>query len=269
VNLSGGSEELVERGPPAGSLAGLADDDGSVPVTERHISKAVHRVKNLNVVYGPWALVARPVNKAEVSSTPAAEAAVAKEWQRLRSAGAWDESVVVELSQLKAQFQKDKKKVHIGRVFELCHEKGSELPLGDLARKFKGRVVFMGNQVRDEQNNTAIFSELSSAPATMEAAKAADVSSLLPGHSGQTADGDMAYIQARLEGTETWVLLPRHRWPSDWVERGSRTPRAASVLPSTAIPTLEGIGRRSSTLRHGRGTGVSSRTGPAASSTPN
>ena len=136
--------------PPAGSLAGLADDDGSVPVTERHISKAVHRVKNINVVYGPWALVARPVNKAEVSSTPAAEAAVAKEWQRLRSAGAWDESVVVELSQLKAQFQKDKKKVHSGRVFELCHEKGSVLPLGDPARKFKGRVVNMGNQVRDE-----------------------------------------------------------------------------------------------------------------------
>ena len=167
----------------------------------------------MDVVYGPWALVARPVNKAEVSRTPAAEAAVAKEWQRLRSAGAWDESVVVELSQLKAQSQRDKKKVHIGRIFELCHEKGSELPLGDPARKFKGRVVFMGNQVRDEQNNTAIFSELSSAPATMEAAKAADVYSLLPGHSGQTADGDMAYIQARLEGTETWVLLPRHRWP--------------------------------------------------------
>ena len=127
----------------------------------------------------------------------------------------------------------------------------------------------MGNQVRDEQNNTAIFSELSSAPAAMKAAKAADVYSLLPGHSGQTADGDMAYIQARLEGAEAWVLLPRHRWPSDWVKRGSRTPRAASVLPSMATPTLEGTGRRSSILRHGRAIGVSSRTGPAASSIPN
>ena len=60
-----------------------------MPVTERHISNAVHRVKNMNVVYGPWALVARPVNKAEVPRTPAAEAVVAKEWQRLRSVGAW------------------------------------------------------------------------------------------------------------------------------------------------------------------------------------
>ena len=73
ANLYGGSEEVVERGPPA-------DDDDRIPVTQRHISDAVHRVKNTNVVNGPWALVARPVKKAEVSRTPAAEAAVAEEW---------------------------------------------------------------------------------------------------------------------------------------------------------------------------------------------
>ena len=78
VNLSGGSEETRDRGPPAGSLAGLADDDDSAPVSQRHISSAVHRVKNMHVVYGPWALVARPVNMADVSRTPAAEAVVAK-----------------------------------------------------------------------------------------------------------------------------------------------------------------------------------------------
>ena len=113
----------------------------------------------MNVVYGPWALVARPAYKAEVPRTPASEVAVAKAWQRLFT-GALDESVVVELSQLKAQFQKDKKKVHIGRVYDLCHEKGSKLPFGDPARKFKGRAVFTGNQARDDR--TTLPSSLNS-----------------------------------------------------------------------------------------------------------
>ena len=192
------------------------------------------------MVFGPLALVARPVNKMEMLRTPAAEAAVAKEWERLRLAGAWDESSVQELTDLKASAKRTGKRVHIGRIFELCHEKGSELPEGHPGRKFKGRVVFMGNQVRDEENNVAIFNELSSAPATMEAAKAADIYSLLPGHAGQTADGDMAYIQARLEGTETWVLLPKHRWPPEWSKRGFTNPVCRLVLALYGHPDSGG-----------------------------
>jgi hypothetical protein len=45
---------------------------------------------------------------------------------------------------------KNKTKVHVGKVFEICVEKGSELPLGDPMRKFKGRTVFQGNNVKDE-----------------------------------------------------------------------------------------------------------------------
>ena len=32
--------------------------------------------------------------------------------------------------------------VHLGRIFEACYEKGSELPADDPRRKFKGRTVF-------------------------------------------------------------------------------------------------------------------------------
>ena len=146
----------------------------------------------------------------------------------------------MEFSDLKASAKRSGKKVHIGRIFELCHEKGSELPVGHPGRKFKGRVVFMGNQVRDEENNMAIFNALSSALATMEAAKAADVYSLLPGHGGQTADGDMAYIQARLEGTDTWVLLPKHWWPPAWAKRGLSNPVCRLVLALYGHPDSGG-----------------------------
>ena len=48
-------------------------------------------------------------------------------------------------------------KVHIGRIFDICVEKNSELPESDPNRKFKGRVVFEGCYVKDEDNNWAIF----------------------------------------------------------------------------------------------------------------
>ena len=36
---------------------------------------------------------------------------------------------------------------------------------------------------------------------------------MLPGHVGEQADADMAYCQTTFKGTETFVRLPRHRWP--------------------------------------------------------
>ena len=51
-------------------------------------------------------------------------------------------------------------------------EKGSELQKGNPLRKFKGRTVFQGNSVKDENAEQALFAELGSAPSTMEAAKA-------------------------------------------------------------------------------------------------
>ena len=73
-----------------------------------------------------------------------------------------------------AKEEQKNKKVHVGKIFEICVEKGSELPEGDPLRKFKGRTVFQGNNVKDENNDTALFSELGSSPATMEAGKTLD-----------------------------------------------------------------------------------------------
>ena len=97
---------------------------------------------------------------------------------------------------------------HVGRIFEICVE------------KYKGRVVFQGNQVWDSNFDYAIFQELSSSPATMDAAKAADLVSLFPGNDGMQADATQAYTQSELGGVKTWVRLPRHRWPQEWIDKG-------------------------------------------------
>ena len=99
--------------------------------------------------------------------------------------------------------------------------KVANCPLHEL-RKFKGRTVFQGNNVRDENSDVALFSELGSSPATMEAGKAVDTYGAQPGFTTEQADGKQAYTQALMKGVETWVELPRDRWPKSWVGKYDR-----------------------------------------------
>ena len=116
-----------------------------------------------------------------------------------------------------------KDKAHFGCIFDICVEKNSELPDGDPNKKFKGRVVFEGCHVKDEANNWAIFSEIASCPATMQAAKAADAYGLVDGHGVQCADGESAYTQAKFIGTPTWITIrDRDRWPDFWFHDGAK-----------------------------------------------
>ena len=95
--------------------------------------------------------------------------------------------------------------VHLGRIFEACYEKGFEFPESDPRRKFKGRTVFQGNNVRDENSDHVLFNELGSSPASMEAAKLLDAFGSQPGFSKQQADAMQAYIQAFFTGVPTWL----------------------------------------------------------------
>jgi len=40
--------------------------------------------------------------------------------------------------------------IHFGKVFVICFEKDAEFAVPEHLRKYKGRVVFQGNQVKDE-----------------------------------------------------------------------------------------------------------------------
>jgi hypothetical protein len=164
-----------------------------------------------------YALVARTVGQAERMANPKARAALQAEWDKLRRQGVWDEKRVRPWDEVAAEARREGRTVHVGRIFEICVEKNSELPASDPRRKFKGRVVFQVNNVSDENRQAAMFQELSSAPATIEAAKAADCYALLPGHHGESSDAIGAYTQSLLRSrVVTWVRLPRHQWPTEW-----------------------------------------------------
>ena len=73
----------------------------------------------------PMLCVARSVDKAEVSRVPEAQAALAKEWRRLRDMRTWDESGVREWAAVRDEARRNNATIHVGRIFEICVEKGS------------------------------------------------------------------------------------------------------------------------------------------------
>jgi len=153
---------------------------------------------------------------------------MALEWKKLSDRGCWDLKGVKPKREVADRAKKDKDlKVHFGRIFGICVEKGSELPEGDKGRKFKGRYVFQGNEVRDEFHEYAIFNDLGSSPVTMEGSKMVDCFGRLPGHTIEQSDARQAYTQAEMGSTtpdedygpvvtETWVTLPEEFWPASW-----------------------------------------------------
>ena len=97
-----------------------------------------HRQNTPNVVPPLHALVARPVGKAEIRREVDAQKALDREWTRLEEIRCWEYDTVREWSGkggVADEARRKGKKVHMGRIFELCTEKGSELPKGHKGRK--------------------------------------------------------------------------------------------------------------------------------------
>ena len=64
----------------------------------------------------------------------------------------------------------------------------------------------------------AVFAELGSSASLMSASKLLDAVAMLPGCAGEQSDVEQAYAQAKFghgeqNPVETWVRLPRERWP--------------------------------------------------------
>ncbi|MCP3881916.1 MAG: hypothetical protein GY701_26530, partial [Sulfitobacter sp.] len=218
------AKKSAESPAPAGSPAAAVI--AAIPRLPRDELSTSHRDKLQSAVLAaslPGA-VARKVSRSEFSSNPDAKAAMDAEWTKLRfqkrpnssKKGVWDETRVEEAHDVRERYKTSKEKTHFGRIIELCMEKGSELPKGSPLRKFKGRAVFLGDNVKDEHFNWAEFADLGSSPPTMEAARALDAIGCLAGYSVKTGDARGAYTQAYLRGRPTFVALPPERWPAHW-----------------------------------------------------
>ena len=81
----------------------------------------------------------------------------------------------------------------------------------------------------------------------MEAGKAADAYGMFPGNELQLADGESAYTQAKLGGNDTWIRLPKDRWP-DWWHTKYTDPVVPLVLALYGHPDAGGFWEQHCTI---------------------
>ena len=129
-------------------------DEYDCPFMPRRQASYAHRQRNSRPLFG---FAARPVRKDEIASVREDKLAMDEEFGKLSRKDTFGWSSVAEARDVAAKARRTSKKMHVGRVFGTCVEKGSELPKGSKGRNYKGRYVFQGNDVRDEYGNYAVF----------------------------------------------------------------------------------------------------------------
>ena len=154
------------------------------------------------------AFVHKLLDRSEWKGHPAALKAVENEKQGLLANGTWDESKIRPKSEILAEARVSDKKIHIGSLMSIVSIKGYEKPCDQWV--VKARIVFRGDCVRDQENNAAVFDELSSsAPTTLSGLNVVITYGLLQNHKVSTSDAVKAYVQSTLSSSQqTYVQLP-------------------------------------------------------------
>ena len=171
-----------------------------------------------------FACVHTPLPIPKAMQIPEAREALEKGWSKLERKKAWDISRVAPKAKVIRDAKAKGRSVHFGSLMDLCHIKNSQM--GKEFWSYKGRIVFRGDIVKDEDGMFAVFTEQGASASNMAAAKFMDAIARMPGCDGEDSDAIGAYTQVRLSEapkllgpnvvTETWISLPPHRRPKSW-----------------------------------------------------
>ena len=170
------------------------------------------------------ACVHTPVPIGKALKIPKAREALDTEWDKLERKKAWDVTRVAPRAKVIRDAKARGVSVHFGSLMDLCHLKNSQM--GEEFWSYKGRIVFRGDIVKDEDGQFAVFTEQGASASNLAAAKFVDAIARMPGNDGEDSDAIGAYTQVRLSDakkllgpdvvTETWITLPPHKRPASW-----------------------------------------------------
>ena len=146
---------------------------------------------------------------------PAAKAAVDKAWEKLKKISAWNWTKVKSKKKVIDEARTAGATVHFASLMDICHLKNAELEAKH--QKYKGRVVLLGDFVKDDSGSYAAFTEQGSPAPQMTAAKIMDIISRLPGCDGQAADAVSAYTHAKMEDAHKLLKFPKSECPDIWI----------------------------------------------------
>jgi hypothetical protein len=89
--------------------------------------------------------------------------------------------------------------------------------VGPKEHRWKGRVVFGGDRIKKATGQWAIFEDVGSTPASMQATRIAiALDAAVKTYSLLQSDFIRAYVQALLSGAKTFISMPKAWWPKAW-----------------------------------------------------
>ena len=107
---------------------------------DRNASKGEHSLEFYGMIHTPvgnWKRI------------PEAAVALGKEWNKLEQLPAWDPKQVKEKADVQAKSDETGIPVHVAELMALCFLTNAEL--GKAHRKYKGRVVLRGDNIKDKE----------------------------------------------------------------------------------------------------------------------
>ena len=122
--------------------------------SKKHIPK-IKETSNFTTEW--YQMVHEPIPIPKAMKIPAAQTAVENEWRKLEEKQSWLTDTVRSKKSVIEEAKRTKKQVHFGSLMDLCHLKNAELAIE--FQKYKGRVVFRGDIVKDQDGHTALSSD--------------------------------------------------------------------------------------------------------------
>ena len=146
----------------------------SIPLNheEHNAGKGKNSLQHCNLVH-------KFIPMPQAMKIAAAKAAVDKEWEKLEKISAWNLTNVKSKKSVIDEARTAGTAVHFASSMDICHLKNAESEAKH--QKYKGRVVFRGDIVKDNFGSHAVFTEQGSSASQMTAAKIMDIISRLLG----------------------------------------------------------------------------------------
>ena len=159
------------------------------------------------------AFVTKNLSRSEWMNDEKGLRAVQDEADGLRRNHTWDDSSVTTLSDLRHQSKVSGNSVKVAALHVLCGIKHFEQPCD--AWKYKGRIVYRGDQIRNEANELVLYADTATTPTALVALNLALFYGSCENNAISLSDAVQAFLQAPIE-EETWIIIPYELWLDEW-----------------------------------------------------
>ena len=130
---------------------------------------------------------------------------------------------------------KEGKTTPFANLVDLCHLKNAEVAR-DL-HKYDGRVVLLGDNVKDECGDRAVFAEQGFSASQMAAAQFVDTTSKFLGMTGGASEAVSAHMQVKMIDAPRLLKLPENYYP-DISMPSQRRPKAWDSIDDHSLAGL-------------------------------